>query len=99
MSGETWEYVAGRHHHYLTALRLDRLVPSRERGGAFLDHEDLLVRVPVQHRAAPRWGVHHDERDARAEVVALELVRIVAARGVGEIDDARCVLLSCPPVL
>src|SRR5215210_42617 len=44
---------ACRHHHDLPALRLDLLVACREGGGALLHRQDLLVRVPVQPRAAP----------------------------------------------
>src|SRR3712207_6148451 len=80
---------AGRHHHDMAAAHLDDFVPSRERSGAFLHHEDLLIGVPVQLRAAPRGRVYHDERDTGVVLVALKFVRIVATRRVGHVDDAR----------
>ena len=44
---------AGGHHHHLAAPRLDDFLARGERGGALLHHEDLLVGMPVQLRAAP----------------------------------------------
>jgi hypothetical protein len=37
-------------------------------------------------------AVHDDDGDAGPEVAALELVRIVAARGIGQVDDPRRIL-------
>jgi hypothetical protein len=39
--------------------------------------------VPVQPRAAPGRRVHHNERDAGAVSVALELVGVLATRTQG----------------
>jgi hypothetical protein len=44
--------------------------------------------VAVQPGTIPRRGVHHDDGDACAEVVALELARLVAERRVVQVDDA-----------
>src|SRR5215218_1098778 len=80
---------AGWHHHDLAAIRLDDVISGRERDGALLDHEDLLVGMPVQLRAASRRRVYHDERDTGIMVVSLELVSSLAVRQVGFVDDAR----------
>src|SRR3712207_2670271 len=79
---------AGWHHHDLAAPRLYYVVSGREHGAALLHHEDLLVGMLVQLRAAPGRRVHHDERDAGAVSVALELVGVLATRRVGHVDDA-----------
>jgi hypothetical protein len=53
---------AGRHHNDLPAPRLDNIVPGGEGRAALLHHEDLLVGVPVQPRAAPRGRVYDHQR-------------------------------------
>src|SRR5829696_6647016 len=80
---------ARRHHHDLATPCLDDFVARRESCGALLHHEDLLIGVPVQPRAAPRACLHHDERDAGAVSESLELVGVLAPRRVGHVDDAR----------
>src|SRR5215213_5625885 len=80
---------AGRHHHDLAATRLDYVFSGSERNAALLHHEALLVGMPVQLRAASGRRFHHDERDAGAVSVALELACVLATRRVGHIDDAR----------
>ena len=54
---------AGRHYHDLPAPRLYLLVSGREGDVALLHHEDFLVGVPVQPRAAVRLRICNDEGD------------------------------------
>src|SRR5215204_3148196 len=72
---------------------LDRLLTGREGGVALLHHEDLLVWMPVQLRAASRRGVYHYERHTSLVAVSLEFARFLAARGVGQVDYVRRALL------
>src|SRR3712207_3726453 len=80
---------SGRHHHDLAAPRLDNFLAGREGDGALLHHEDLLVGMLVQLRAASGRRVDHDEGDTGIVVVSLELVRGLAVRQVCLVDDAR----------
>src|SRR5215211_6294620 len=80
---------AGRHHNDLPTRRLDYVVPGGEGRAALLHHKDFLVGVPVQPRAVRRRRVYHDDRDAGAQEVALELADLFPARRVSYVQDAR----------
>src|SRR5438552_551141 len=62
-------------------------VSGRERNAALLHHEDLLVGMLMQLRAASRRRVYDKERDADITVVvSLELVRGLAVRQIGQVE-------------
>jgi hypothetical protein len=48
---------AGRHHNDLATRHVDNVIPGGEGRESLLHHEDLLIGVPVQPRAAPRRRV------------------------------------------
>ena len=77
---------AGRHYHDLPAPRLYLLVSSREGDVALLHHEDFLVGVPVQPRAAARRRIYNDEGDRGIVVVSPEPTRVLAAGRIGQVD-------------
>ena len=80
---------AARNDYDLAAACLYGLVSGRKRGGAVLDHEDLLVGMPVESGSASGRHVYDYDRDGGVVFVSLNLVLVLTVSRVGQVDDAR----------